>query len=332
VSSPLISVLLPVRNGGDYLSAAVASILDQSESDLELLLIDDHSSDRAIENLEFGDTRLRVLQNKGQGIVNALNTGLQQARGEFAARMDDDDISLPHRFRAQLDYLLENPDVAIVGGKVEIFSAAGIAGGFRRYQDWINGLTERPDIHREIFIECPLPHPTVFMPRSTLLTLQGYRDRAWAEDYDLLLRADAAGLGMGKPDSVLLHWRDHPDRLSRTESRYANEQFLEAKAHFLSKTRIQGRDVLIWGAGPTGRTLHDALIRQGANILAFLEVHPRRIGGLKRDQPVLHFERVSEYPDALVLVAVGVPSARDEIRSYLLDVGMVEGESFVFVA
>ena len=95
--NPLVSVIMPVRDGGDYLETAVNSILGQSFAALELILVDDHSVDAAINRLSVTDPRLVVLENQGRGVSSAFNTGLSRARGEFIARMDSDDIALPGR-------------------------------------------------------------------------------------------------------------------------------------------------------------------------------------------------------------------------------------------
>ncbi len=331
-AAPLVSVILPVRNGGDYLAGAVHSILAQTLQSLELLLIDDGSDDGALQRLDGSDPRLRRLPSEGRGIVAALNTGWRHARGSYIARMDADDLSLPQRLQTQLDYLQTHPQVDIAGLQVEIIAAQPLKGGYLRYQQWLNALREPDDIRRELFIESPLPHPGFFLHSDCLRQLGGYADPPWAEDYDLLLRADAAGLGLGKPAGVLLHWRDHAQRLSRTAGRYANAQFIAAKAYYLARHRLHGRPVVLWGAGPTGRQFYDALNGQGVDIRAFLEVHPRRIGGHKRGVPVLHFEQAAAFSGAVILVAVGVPSARTEIREFLMAAGRVEGDDFLFVA
>ncbi len=99
-----VSVVLPVRNGGDFLAQAVASILHQTFRDFELLIIDDHSTDPAVRELDRSDARLRILESQQGGVVSAFNHGLHAARGRFIARMDADDISLPGRLQTQLDY------------------------------------------------------------------------------------------------------------------------------------------------------------------------------------------------------------------------------------
>jgi glycosyltransferase involved in cell wall biosynthesis len=330
--TPTVSVVLPVRNGGPFLAAAVESILDSTFRDLELLIVDDHSDDGAIDRLNRADARLRFLTNPDKGLTSAINHGLEQAEGRFIARMDSDDISLPGRFEAQLRYLETNPAVDIAGGRVELFSDQPLGGGYQRYQRWLNQCISPDQIHREIFIESPIPHPTVLFRRDAIERLKGYRDPDWPEDYDLFLRADALGMRMGKPQEVILKWREHGQRLTHTDSRYRIERFQAAKAHFLVQNRLQGRPVVIWGAGPTGRTLNDLLVSEGAEIRGFLEVHPRRIGGTKRDRPVWPIEQVDQLSNELVLVAVGAAGARTKIREWMDQRGKQQEQDYLFVA
>ncbi len=331
--NPVVSVIMPVLNGGKYLAQAVASILGQSFQPLELLLVDDHSTDGAIAGLAISDPRLSLLINKGTGVSAAFNTGLKQARGDFIARMDADDIALAERIERQLEYLEDHPAIDVCGACVEIFSDKELAGGNIRYQAWLNSCRSPEDIQRELFVESPIPNPTAMFRREAILSLGGYADPGWPEDYDLYLRADALGMLMGKPEEVLLRWRDHEGRLTRNDERYDLKRFQAAKAHFLAAHRLRGKGpVIIWGAGPSGRLMHDLLVQEGVSVLGFLEVHPRRIGGTKRGLPVWAIDHITHGGEAFVLVAVGAAGARVEIRKFMQRHGMVEGEQYLFVA
>ena len=331
--NPLVSVIMPVRDGGAYLEASVDSILGQSCSSLELILVDDHSVDSAISGLSTADPRLVVLKNREHGVSSAFNTGLSRARGNFIARMDADDISLPGRIEEQYRYFQSHPEIDICGACVEIFTDGEVAGGNIRYQAWLNDCRSPGQIHREMFIESPIPNPTVMFRRDAVLRLGGYGDPDWPEDYDLFLRADALGMQMGKPEQILLLWREHAGRLTRNDQRYKLDRFQAAKAHFLSKHRLQGKGSLIlWGAGPSGRLMHDLLLEEGTRVQGFLEVHPRRIGGEKRGLPVWPIEEIDRMDDVFILVAVGAAGARPKIRDFLQQRTLVEGEHFLFVA
>lgn len=330
--APQISVVMPVKNGGTYLQAAVSSILHQSFHDLELLLVNDHSSDGAIAALECNDHRLQVFQSNGHGIVDACNTGFEHSRGKYIARMDADDIALETRLEDQLNYLEKNQNIGIAGACVEIFSKSGLNGGLERYQHWLNSVRSPGQVHRQIFIESPLPNPTLMIRRQVLQQLGGYRKRSWPEDYELLLRADATGIAMGKPEGILLRWREHATRLTHTDEVYQRARFMQAKVHFLVQHRLKGRPVVIWGAGPTGRQIFDLLEQENAEVTGFIEVHPRRIGGQKRGLPVWPMERVEALDNEMLLVAVGVPKARIDIAAFCRQHGKVEGRDYLFVA
>jgi cellulose synthase/poly-beta-1,6-N-acetylglucosamine synthase-like glycosyltransferase len=330
---PLVSVIMPVKNGGEFLATAVRSILQQSLLSLELVLVDDHSSDNAIAHLGKDDKRLTVLQNQGAGVSSAFNTGLSVARGRFIARMDADDIALPERLASQVTHLEGHPELAICGAQIEFFSATEVADGNLRYQDWLNGCCTFEVIRREIFIESPIPNPTAMFRSEAIRRLGGFQDPDWAEDYDLYLRADALGMKMGKPQGCLLRWREHPDRLTRTDARYSQQRFQAAKAHFLACSRLPaGRPIIIWGAGPGGRLMHDLLQTEDIAIKGFLEIHPRRIGGQKRGLPVWPLDEVGRLGQAFFLVAVGAAGVRPEIRAFMRKHMKIEGEDYLFVA
>lgn len=330
--NPLISVLMPVHNGGEYLAVAVDSILTQSYTSLELILIDDHSTDGAITALDKSDPRLKIHHCNGRGVADAFNTGFAHCEGVYVARMDADDISLPQRLQCQLDYLTQNPGVGIAGGCVEIFSESGIQGGLRRYQTWLNSVRTPQQVHLQIFIESPLPNPATMFRRSVLEQLNGYCDPGWPEDYDLYLRADAAGVQMGKPVPVVLRWREHDSRITHTDGRYKREHFMRAKTHFLVHHRLNKANVVIWGAGPTGVQIHDLIVSEGGQVEGFIEVHPRRIGGRKRGLPVWPIDKCIEPGLAMVLVAVGAAGARAEIAEFMSGNNLTDGEDYLFVA
>src|ERR1700761_204383 len=126
--APLVSVLMPVFNAQRYVAAAVNSILDQTLGDFELIIVDDGSTDQStaiLRRLAGRDGRIRLISRPNTGYVVALNEALDAARGEFLARMDADDVSLPQRFEKQVQFLQENPDFVLVGTHVTTMDADG---------------------------------------------------------------------------------------------------------------------------------------------------------------------------------------------------------------
>jgi glycosyltransferase involved in cell wall biosynthesis len=331
-ASPTVSIVMPVRNGGAFLPEAVNSILDQTVAEFEFIIVDDGSTDGALSELS-SDSRIRVVPAAGVGIVDALNTGLGQAQGRYVARMDADDIARPGRLATQIAYLDAHPEVGVCGGRVRMRSPTGTVGqGYREYEKWINGLTTPQAIARELYVESPIPHPTAMIRREALDRLQGYRKMPWAEDYDLWLRANALGIAMGKPDAVVLDWRDHAGRLSRRDPRCSPSGFMAAKAHFLADGPLADRHAVIWGAATTGASLHDCLTREGVSVTGFVDIDPKKIGGRKRGLPVWGPRMVEQADGALILGAVGARGARPRIREALLGKRLIEGRDFLFVA
>jgi len=165
----------------------------------------------------------------------------------------------------------------------------------------------------------------------------GYQEHGWPEDYDLWLRLYVEGAQFGKVDEVLLEWREQPDRLTRTDSRYSVENFLRAKAHYLCRGPLADREaVIIWGAGQMGRRISKHLERGGAKLVAFVDIDPKKIGKVKRGLPILSAEDLpkllKQYRDPIVLAAVGSRGARHLIRDRLDEIGLVETEDYWAVA
>lgn len=334
--SPPISVLLPVRDGERHLIEAASSIEAQTEVDFEVLAVDDGSEDATPDILADWarrDGRVRVFRQKAAGIVRALERARAVARGRYLVRMDADDVSEPGRLAAQRALLESDVDVALCGCRVRYFPEALVQDGARRYEAWLNGSVDHDAIAREIFVECPLAHPTFFMRADAVAAVGGYRDPAWPEDYDLVLRLWRAGRRFAKVPEVLLRWREAPDRLSRSDPRYGPEAFRMCKAHHLTRTLLVGRSrVLVWGAGPVGKAFSRSLRRVGVEVSAFVEVDPGKIGQEIHGAPVLDTDRGLSERGALHLCAVGQPGARETLRELLKGADLEEMEDFVSVA
>ena len=335
-----ISVIMPVHNGGCYLRQAVDSILNQEQVSFELIIVNDHSTDGALEQLP-PHPALTIINAPDRGIVTALNRGLQAANYPYIARMDADDVAHPRRLYYQLSFLQDNPQTDICGCLVRMFNDQGaIAGGYRAYEGWINALYHHDEIETGFFIESPIPHPSAMFHHSLIDELGGYHDTAWPEDYDLWCRALLAGKRFGKPPQPdLLLWRDHSSRLSRADQRYHKQQFLRCKAHYLTRYLGQ-RDVenaVIWGAGPTGLKLHDYLQAEGFAVDSFIDINPALRDRLKRNKPVTVIDLKSNKQDlasidSMILVAVSARGARAELKDYFSRQSLREREDYLFAA
>jgi glycosyltransferase involved in cell wall biosynthesis len=335
VTSPRVSVLLPVRNAAATLEECLASLAAQTLADHEVIAVDDHSTDgsRAIlEEAGRRDARVRVVPNPGEGLVAALNASSAAARATLLARMDADDVCHPDRLRAQAARFQKDGALSILGTCVRLVGPAGPRDGMRAYVRWLNGLLDHEAIVRDLFVESPLAHPTVMMRAGELRRLGGYRAFDGPEDYDLWLRAQAAGARFAKLPEALVDWRDTPGRLSRTDPRYAPARFRELKIRALEGGALAHRDAVVWGAGPIGKAWSRALRARGHEVAAFVEVHPRRLGERIHGVPVVPASAAAGMTSALHLAAVGQPGAREEIRRQAARLGLRDGADLIAVA
>lgn len=333
---PAVSVLLPSYNSAETLPESLESIERQTLVDFEVVAIDDGSTDGSLEILrawERRDGRFRVFTQPHQGIIHALNAGLEACRSPYIARMDADDRSHPRRLERQAAFLDAHPETAVVSCLVRAFPTEGVRQGFRVYLDWLNSLVAGEEISRQIFIESPLPHPSVTFRKDWVERAGGYQEHGWPEDYDLWLRLHLAGARFAKVPEVLLDWRESSARLTRTDSRYSLENFLRAKAYYLARGPLADREaVIIWGAGMMGRRLSKHLVREGARLAAFVDIDPRKIGRTRRGLPILSPEELPgwwvRYQRPVLLAAVGARGARPLIRARLEAFGLREGQDW----
>jgi glycosyltransferase involved in cell wall biosynthesis len=330
---PAVSVLMPCYNAAETLDEALDTLACQSFTDFEVIAVDDGSTDATPEMLRrraTQDRRLRILAQPHAGIVAALNVGLQACASPYVVRMDTDDRSHPERISQQIAFLEAHPEISLVSCQVVGFPAEQVRKGFAVYIEWLNSLLSDADIRREMFVESPLPHPSVTFRRQAVVQVGGYQDHGWPEDYDLWLRLYLAGAHFAKLPQVLLDWREHPARLTRTDSRYSLENFLRLKAFYLGRGPLAGRDaVIVWGAGMMGRRLAKQLERLHTPLAAFVDIDPHKIGHTRRGLPILPPEDLltwwKRFANPVVLAAVGARGARHLIRQRLEAIGLREG-------
>ena len=336
--SPSVSVLLPVRDAAPWIGVCLESLKRQTLEDFEVVAVDDGSTDDSGEILDRWverDRRFKVIHQSAQGLVPALNHGLERCSGDLVARMDADDINHSRRLELQVDLLRSQPDAAVVSSLVKHFPSRVVARGFRLYESWLNSLRSHDDMATARFIESPLAHPSVMVRREILLEAGGWRDVDWPEDYDLWLRLFASGVGFAKVERILFFWREHGTRLTRTDSRYSVPSFLRCKAHYLARGPLAGgTDVILWGAGQTGRRLSKYLREEGVEISRVVDIDPVKIGGTLRGIPVIAPEALPDIlgTETIVLAAVASRGARELIRARLIELGLVEAHGFWCVA
>jgi glycosyltransferase involved in cell wall biosynthesis len=331
--TPRISIVMPCHNAADTVERAIESIRAQTLHDWELLLFDDGSSDGAGEILQHWtrrDDRLRTITSEHVGIVEALRLACAEARAPYLARMDADDVAYPQRLEKQWTYLEARPGMACCGTRVRIVGE-DIGSGRRRYEGWINSLVTPESIERELFVECPLAHPTFLFRRAAYDAVGGYKDCGGPEDYDLLLRFWQGGYALGKVDETLFEWCDTPGRLSMSDVRYSDAAFRALKRRYLFETYLKDRYVFHqWGAGEVGkRWLKEWGERRPISVA---DIHPRKLGRRIHGYRVISPEELPTPGATFLLVMVGARGARDDIRAWLEPRGYRELRDYLFLA
>ncbi|HEV2292222.1 MAG TPA: glycosyltransferase [Tepidisphaeraceae bacterium] len=215
--APAISVVMSVYNGERYVAEAVESVLGQTFADFEFILMDDGSTDGSpalLKQYAQRDPRVRLVSRPNRGLTKTLNEGLGLARGQFVARMDADDVSLPSRFEKQIAFLRAHPDCVCVGTRVLRIDPHGSP-----LSESDHKLTHE-EIDRQLMEEglgWAITHPAAMMRGDAVMRIGGYREQfRTSQDLDLWLRLAEVGRLANLPD-VLLKYRYHPQSVGFTK-------------------------------------------------------------------------------------------------------------------
>jgi len=205
MKNPKVTVLMSVYNGEKYLNEAIDSILGQTFKDFEFLIINDGSIDRTVEILQsYDDPRIRIINNKKNiGLTKSLNKGLSMARGEYIARQDADDISLPNRLQMQVDFMDSHQEVGICGTWAKIL---------KKHKKSIQRVpTSFEDIKAFLLFKCVMVHSSVIMRLSMLNEYNLYynNDFFTSQDFELWQRCSLYFPIRNISEALVIH-RIHP--------------------------------------------------------------------------------------------------------------------------
>jgi glycosyltransferase involved in cell wall biosynthesis len=218
--APRVSVVMAVHDGERFVCAAVDSVLTQKFRDLELIVVDDGSTDRSAEIVrEHPDPRVRLVANgRNLGLAPSLNVGLAEARGEFVARLDADDVAMPQRLARQVAFMDANPRVALLGSWYTEMAADGTPGA------QVKIPTQHWDLRWHMCLYCPFAHSAVLWRRTLVAERVGQYDErlAYSMDYDLWRRIAERLEVANLPESLLL-LRAHAQSMTATYGERARE-------------------------------------------------------------------------------------------------------------
>lgn len=216
---PLVSVVMPVYNAGRYLSESIKSILNQTYRHFEFIIVDDASTDNSwhiLKQYKNIDSRIRIYRNtKNLGVSQTVKKAIEKSTGDYIARMDADDIALPHRLKKQIDYLKKHPRTVAVGGQCIVINKDGDTVGEKTFPRSFE------DVYRYAFTFIPVQQPTLTIARRRLpKDFQYYRDGMnTAEEVELIFKLFKFGNVENLPDRIHLY-RMHGGNLSMKNIKY----------------------------------------------------------------------------------------------------------------
>jgi len=241
-SQPQITVLMPAYNAAAYIAEAIQSVLGQTFTDFELLIVNDGSSDNTLQIIRaFKDERVVVISQPNMGVAAALNTGLVHAKAELIARFDADDVCYPQRLEKQVDFLKANSEYVMVGGDADYIQDNGDM--LYRFHCIANSHEQIMD---KLYFYCPFLHPTVMYRKEVICSVGGYPvDAHNFEDY--LLWTKIAGLGkFYNIPEALIKYRLNASSVTIDE-RWRGSSFRKLKRNIIKRgsiSREEGQAIL----------------------------------------------------------------------------------------
>lgn len=331
----MVSIVLPVFNAQYTVQAAIQSCLDQSYTEIEIIVVDDGSTDGTADALanHKADSRVVLHTIAHAGVAEAFNFGLQKAKGNYIARMDADDVMHPERLAKQVQFLEAHPEIGVVSCLVQYGGDRGTQEGYARHVDWINTLVTPTEIAMNRFVDSPVCNPSVLFRTELMTQHGGARHGDFPEDYEMWLRWMDAGVQFAKVPEVLFTWNDLPSRITRNDERYSGEAFERAKTqyllNFIEANNDGQRPLFICGSGRVTRKKSELLQHSNMVIGGFLEIDASKAGRAYNGIPVVRFEDRPDSKRAYIINYVSVRGAREELRKIFTAEGRTEGKDFV---
>lgn len=278
----MVSIIIPYKNPLPYFEDCLKSIVNQSHKKLQIILVNDHSTDDS-EKLAFKysieDSRIKLVNNVGKGIVDALNTGSEIAKGKYITRMDADDIMSENKIEILRSLLEKKKTKHIAVGNVKYFASKKPMGnGYLKYANWLNELTSNKKNFKEIYKECTIPSCSWMMHRSDFENIKGFKNLNYPEDYDFLFRVYYNQIKLTTTKEIIHLWRDHPKRTSRNSKDYLFENFIPLKIKYLIGNELKPKDELVlWGSGKKGKLVAKKLIENNCSF-TWISNNSKKIG------------------------------------------------------
>ncbi|NOQ74417.1 MAG: glycosyltransferase [Crocinitomix sp.] len=263
--TPFISIIMPVYNAEIFLDDCIKSIVSQTFTDWELIIVNDYSTDASNALLiEWSkkDARIQLLQNTAKGIIPALQLAFEHSCGKFITRMDADDLMPIEKLELFAKQAQIHPN-SIITGKVAYFSEDKVSEGYLRYEMWLNKLIDQKKHWKAVYRECVIASPNWLVKRSCFEKDFSLSDLIYPEDYDMVLKWYEKGYDIAGIQEITHLWHEHPKRTSRNSENYQQKAFFKLKTERFIQLELEPSEkIQLIGAGIKGKLVAKELDKQ----------------------------------------------------------------------
>ena len=320
----LVSIIIPFKNPGQFFAPCLKSIQLQTHDELEILMVNDHSNKMDVElaqSFQKMDHRFHLIHSTGNGIIDALQTGLEKANGEYISRMDADDIMKRDKIQLMTNKLSNAPKKTICIGLVSYFASnKELNEGYKNYENWLNNLSINENNFKDIYKECTIPSPCWMMKKEELVALGGFSSLSYPEDYDLAFKLFYASFNVVTVKKTIHRWRDHMDRISRTSNTYQFDNFIKLKLSYLLKKELKNAELVLWGAGKKGKKIASLLNNENISF-KWISANPYKTGHIIYKNKINEIQYLNEKKMKLIIGAISqkgfVPPQNTKFNRYI---------------
>ncbi|MFB5085889.1 glycosyltransferase [Psychrobacillus sp. PGGUH221] len=311
----LISVIMTVYNGEKFVADSIKSILNQSYSNFELIIINDGSKDNSRDEIRkyIDDIRIKYIELKeNKGVGAAICRALEFAKGEYIAKVDADDIYDKDRFIKQVEYLNNNPEVAIVDSLISYFPDSVVVEESQRYnyiknilEKQVNSIINEKTIQKYLYWFSCITHSTI-MYRSNIFENFSYNEKLRiSEDYELFYNLNKANYKIHKIPETLGYIRISDGSTTVLESEVLTKTILEIKSQEIGNCLSLGRKIYIWGTGNLGKQVYEHLVLNlGVDIHSFVDSDPSKNRNLFMGKSVITIDALNS--DGFIFIASSI--------------------------
>jgi glycosyltransferase involved in cell wall biosynthesis len=322
-NSPLVSIIMAVKDTEPYLPDCLDSIINQTYQNWELIAVNDHSTDltpQILKNYADKDPRIRVFHSKRHLLIPTLQEGYKHVKGTLINRMDSDDKMPDYKLHLLVSEWNKYGKGHVIAGGTEHFVDDGEVGdGFRRYEKWLNEVAKKGSHFEEIYKECVIPSHSWIIHRDDFDRVGAFDPEVYPEDYDLCFRFYSDGIKIIGVDKVLHYWRDRLDRISRTWDCYKDNRYFDLKLrYFYQLDRDKNRPLVLWGAGKNGKDMAKLLIANG-DAFHWICDNQKKTGKHIYGVIMEHLDIVPRLDNPQIMIVVTSPNDKIEIKQQLVN-------------